>query len=186
MSNKKNSKKRKRIPIDMRIKGKKKKKGLPKVDYLSNMPNHILLRILAHVPMSSFLDLSQTHPQLRYFMQNYAAHICNYAAITRFPNELRGLGVKDVDGWITPMNSLVRIMQREGAKWVVPGKQLHLYEPGPQFLYFLEKKVRMYECGAVMWFLDSLNEETPLPYGGQDYPRWCWLREMIWYHGVPA
>jgi len=174
------------MPIDMRIKGKKKKKRTPKVDYLSNMPNHILLRILAHVPMSSFLDLSQTHPQIRYFMQNFAAHICNFALMTRFPNALKALGIVEVEGWMTPTNGLVRIMQRKGARWVIPGLQLHLYEPGPQFLYFMESRVRMFECGAVERFLDGLNEETPIVYGGADYPRWCWLREMVWYHGVPS
>ncbi|KAE9380922.1 hypothetical protein N431DRAFT_449664 [Stipitochalara longipes BDJ] len=186
MSNKKNSKKRKRLPIDMRIKGKKKKKGSQKVDYLTNMPNHILLQILSNVPMSSFLDLSQTHPQLRWFMHYYAAIICNYTLITRFSGVLKGLGATEIEGWMTPTNGLVHIKPREGSRWVVPGLQLHLYEPGPQFLYFAEKEVPRFECGAVQRFLDGLNKETRVVYGGEDYPRWVWLREMVWYHGVPS
>jgi hypothetical protein len=186
MSNKKNVKKRKRVPVDMRTKGKKKKKSFPRIDYLTNLPNHILLRILAYVPMSSFLDLSQTHPQLRLFMHNHAATICNYNLITRYPNELKGVGVKEIEGWITPTNGLVHVKQREGARWVVPGLQLHLYDPGPHFLYFMEKKVTIFESGAVQRFLDTLNEESPVVFGGKDYPRWVWLREMVWYHGVPS
>lgn len=77
---------------------------------------------------------------------------------------------------------------------MVPGMQLQLYEPGPHFLYFLEKKVTkfmsvqalMVEWEAMQRFMDELNGESPVVYGGRDYPQWIWLRQMVWYHGVPS
>ena len=195
MGGKKNSRKRKRLPIDMRTVGRKKKKSRAKIDYLTNLPANILLRILSNVPMSSFLDLSQTHSQLRWFMHNCAATICNLAIIERFPVEAKFLEASEIGGWLTPGDGFINnIKPRKGTRWVVPGLQLRLCDPGPQFLYFLEKRVLRFSSPGIMKmgmrtlpnFMDSLNEESPVVFGGQDYPRWVWLREMVWYHGVPS
>jgi hypothetical protein len=196
MSDKKNSRKRKRLPRDMKTPGRKNKRGRPskKIDYLTNLPENILLRILSNVSMSSFLDLCQTHSHLRWFIHNYAATICNHAILAHFYSETVIMEVKEIDGWLTPTNWLFHIKPRKGARWVVPGLQLQLHSPGPQFLYFLEKMVLKFsnnDALLVEWkvmqrFLDGLNEESPVVYGGQNYPCWVWLREMVWYHGVPS
>jgi hypothetical protein len=94
---------------------------------------------------------------------------------------------------LTPTNSLIYIQPRKGASWVDEKLQLQLYEPGPQFLYFLQKRVVDFtseDALVPMWsdlqdFMDGLNEESPVVCGGRDYGRWVWLREMVWYYGVP-
>jgi hypothetical protein len=189
MSDKKNSRKRKRLPMDMRAKGRKKKKSKAKIDYLTNVDPVILLRIISYLPISSFLDLSQAHTQLRWFVRNYASIICNFSILTRFPSEAKLLVVKEIEGWLVPTNALITIEPGKDTRWVVPGLRLQIHRPGPQFLYFLEKKVlscSMVERHAMKKFLDELNGESLVVYGGRDYPRWVWLKEMIWYYGIPS
>jgi hypothetical protein len=195
MSGKKNGRKRKRVPMDMRTRGRKKKKAVAKIDYLTNMAPNILLRILSHVPMKSFLDLYQTHPQLRRLMRSHASTICNFTILERFPFEAWKFEAKDVQGWLTPTAGLICGKPRKDTGLVVPGLQLQLYEPGPHFLFFLEKQVLQFDSegkvigdmmAAIQKFMNELNKETPVVYGGQDYPCWVWLREMVWYHGVPS
>lgn len=196
MSNRNSSRSRKlrRVPMDMRTKGRRKKKGKAKIDYLTNLPHNILLRITSNLPMSSFLALSQTHSHLRWFMRRYASTICNLNVQTQFPKEAKILEATYIEGWLTPTGGLVMIKPKDVAKWVDPGLQLLLSQPGPQFLYFLQNRILKFSSGttlivefkAMQEFLDQLNEESPVVYGGKDYPRWCWLKEMIWYHGVPS
>jgi hypothetical protein len=183
-----------KVPMDMRTKGRHKKKMKPKIDYLTNLPHNILLRITSNLPMSSFLALSQAHSHLRWFMHRYASTICNLNIQTQFPKEAKILEAAYIEGWLTPTGGLAMIKPKHVAKWVDPGLRLLLSQPGPQFLYFLQKRILKFssdttlivEFKAMQEFLDSLNEESPVVYGGKDYPRWCWLKEMIWYHGVPS
>jgi hypothetical protein len=194
MSDKKNNRKRKRLPMDMRTRGRKKKKAPAKIDYLTNLPPEIFLEILSNTPLASFLSLAQTHSHLRWFMHRFAATICNINIEARFPTESKLLGATKIEGWLTPTDRLIKIPPMKGSRWVDPGLQLLLSAPGPQFLFFLEKKVLtfsaetvlMVECKAMQEFMSGLNEESPVVYGGKDYPRWCWLKEMIWYHGAPS
>jgi len=199
MSNKRNKRnklaripKKPKPPKKKKEKKKKVKRG-EEIDYLTNMPPEVLLRIVSNVPLNCYLDLTQTCEHLRYWMQNCAAMICNLAIESRFPSEARILESLQINNWLTPTNGLVQIKPRKGARWVRPELQLQLYEPGPQFLYFLEKKVtKLTKINTLVaeWcdlqnFMDGLNEESPTVYGGRDYGRWVWLREMIWYYGVP-
>jgi hypothetical protein len=195
MSNQKNfrARRRKKTKLPKTKKEKKKKKLGEEIDYLTNMPPEILIRIISNVPLSSYLDLTQTSNQLRYMMQNYAEVICSLAIESRFPAEARLLESIEVEGWLTPTNGLIYIQPREVPRWVDEKLQLQLYEPGPQFLYFLERNVVKFtiedpfvaEWSDLQQFMDGLNEESPVVFGGRDYGRWVWLREMVWYYGIP-
>jgi hypothetical protein len=107
-------------------------------------------------------------------MQNYAAVICSLAIESRFPAEARLLESIEVEGWLTPTNGLIYIQPREVPRWVDEKLQLQLYEPGPQFLYFLERNVVKFtiedpfvaEWSDLQQFMDGLNEESPVVFGG--------------------
>jgi hypothetical protein len=196
MSNQKNARARvrkRKPPKNNKEKKKKKKQRHEQIDYLTNMPNEVLLRIVSKVPLSSFLDLIQTSQYLRWFIQQHATMICNLAIESRFPAEARILESTETEGWLTPTNGLICIQPRKGARWVDPRLQLQLYEPGPQFLYFLESKIVKFAVEDALvagwWdlqgFMDGLNEESPVVLGGRDYARWVWLRELVWYYGIP-
>lgn len=166
----KKKKEKKKKEKKQKVKKKKVKRG-EEIDYLTNMPPEVLLRIISNVPLDCYLDLTQTCQHLRYWMQNCADMICNLAIESRFPSEARILEPIQIDNWLTPMH----IKPRKGARWVKPELQLQLYEPGPQFLYFLEKKVaKLTKNNALVadwWdlqnFIDGRNEESPTVYGGR-------------------
>lgn len=54
-------------------------------DHLTTVPPEILTKILAEVPLSSFLSLTHTCSGLRQFLKANAAQICNAAIRARFP-----------------------------------------------------------------------------------------------------
>jgi hypothetical protein len=56
-------------------------------DYLTYLPSDLLTKILAEIPLSSFLDLTDTSRGIPVSIRPKIVATCNAAIRSRFPNE---------------------------------------------------------------------------------------------------
>jgi hypothetical protein len=136
-------------------------------DYLTTLPAELLSQIIADLPLRSFLDLSHTSSFLRYFIKTNASIICNDAIKTYYSREAKLLETEKRSGWLVPTHEQLR--RREDffsdllggylcqdnpcehnpangihcglfgylrGPWEI---QVKITDPGPQFLFFLER-----------------------------------------------
>ncbi|KAE9380921.1 hypothetical protein N431DRAFT_459833 [Stipitochalara longipes BDJ] len=90
-------------------------------DYLTSFPPEILIKILAEVPLSSFLNLMQTSRGLRGFLKANAARICNTAIRARFLIHAKLFKLVLKDGWLVTTHpeipSCNRVMSEREIIW---------------------------------------------------------------------
>jgi hypothetical protein len=130
-------------------------------DYLTTLPTELLLDIFAEVPISSFLDLTQTSRGLRTFIKAHAARLCNLAIQTRYAQEAKRLKLTNDGTWLVVAHAGLRRVEdgyeagrsyatREKLPYTVDSSgqqserphfklQLKLSRPGPMLLFFLEE-----------------------------------------------
>lgn len=82
-------------------------------DYLTTLPPELLTKVIAEIPLSSFLALTQTSSGLRAFIKSNAARICNTAIRSRFPLEADFLDVTLQNGWLVATHPDIMGMRQE-------------------------------------------------------------------------
>ena len=112
--------KKKGVPWNKKPKPKKKRK-IDEIDYLTNLPHKILLKIISILPLSSYLDLAGTSQHLRHVLHTCSATICNLVIKERYSLESLVLESIKIDGWMTP--TALSLRTRYEPKWVDPGLQ---------------------------------------------------------------
>ena len=71
-------------------------------DYLTSLPTELLVKVIAKVPIDSYLDLTYTSKGLRDFMKANAAGICNEAIRSRHSIAAEFLKSELKSGWLLP------------------------------------------------------------------------------------
>jgi hypothetical protein len=128
------------------------------VDYLTNLPPEVLLKIIALIPSKFYLDIIHTSTFLRSFLKLNASQICNEAIRTRYALEAKVLETTMEAGWLVPTK-----LKEEETRYTLDFRRLHyvgsryryvtflcekgqkrylrtsMMEPGPQYIYFLEQ-----------------------------------------------
>lgn len=150
-------------------------------DYLTGLPAELLLKIIPHLPLQSFFDLSHTSSFLRYFLKIHASLICNDAIGSYFPEQAKILETKKRLGWLVPTNEELqrreeffsdclgidlrdrRLCEHNPSKKVhcTPFEdltdfrdfQIKISDPGPQYLFFLQKG--FLQGGVLYWYLEE-------------------------------
>jgi hypothetical protein len=141
-------------------------------DYLTPLPTELLIKVIAEVPMDSYLDLTHTSKGLRDFMKANAAGICNEAIRRRHSVMAENLKTELKSGWLVSTHQGFDIydkdylMMLDCAVWpdevssfkyysllgeLFHGDVNHLRtmiinvkSPGPQFLHFLESNLMVF------------------------------------------
>ncbi|PMD30951.1 hypothetical protein L207DRAFT_611640 [Hyaloscypha variabilis F] len=130
------------------------------VDYLTNLPPEVLLKIIALIPSKFYLDIIHTSKFLRSFLKLNASQICNEAIRTRYALEAKVLETTMEAGWLVPTS---RKLKEEETRYTLDFRRLHyvgsryryitflcekeqkrylrtsMMEPGQQYIYFLEQ-----------------------------------------------
>ena len=130
------------------------KVSVTKKDYLTNLPPELHLKIIPLLPAASFFDLAHTSAHLRAFMKLHAPTICNTAIELHFSQVSYKLISQRINGWLVPSHPIVARVEEEVRKekidlikkyphwgWKIPYLRMKLTEPGPQYLFFLEKEI---------------------------------------------
>jgi hypothetical protein len=73
-------------------------------DYLTTIPLEILVKILADVPISDYLDLVHTSRGLRDIIRAAAPQLCNQAIRSRHAAMAKYLESEMLGGWLVPMH----------------------------------------------------------------------------------
>ncbi|KAH8816017.1 hypothetical protein F5884DRAFT_205206 [Xylogone sp. PMI_703] len=84
---------------------------------LANLPPELLLRVISHLPTTSYLPLVQTCQGLRLFFAQHAAHICNTQIQLRFAREAEMMQTIWKDGWLVPSQPCVRREEQKLLRW---------------------------------------------------------------------
>jgi hypothetical protein len=71
-------------------------------DYLTSLPAELLIKIIAEVPMDSYLDLAHTSKGLLDFMKANAADVCNEAIRSRHSFAAKCFKTELKNGWLVP------------------------------------------------------------------------------------
>jgi hypothetical protein len=175
-------------------------------DRLTTLPAKLLIKIIADVPLSSFLDLTQTCRYLRHLIKDNAKEICNKAIEARFPLHTKYLHPVKKRGWLT--HSLYYLHSWE-QRAVVKRKseriftdreswdykwdyKIKLTQPGPQYLAFLESDVVVMTIDKGMRGRENNMERFLKRVNGPWVKALVWVREMVivdrrmmWYYGAP-
>lgn len=136
-------------------------------DYLTALPAELLLKIIPHLPLRSFFDLSHTSSFLRYFIQTHASLLCNNAIEAYYPRQAQILETEKRGGWLVPTYEELRHREEFFSDCLgfglrdlrlcehnpinmVPCEpfdsledfrdfQVKISNPGPQYLFFLQR-----------------------------------------------
>jgi hypothetical protein len=74
---------------------------------LTTVPTEILVKVIAQVPLKSYLDLVHTSKVFGNFIKLNASRICNEAIRSRFRLEAKVLGSELNSGWLVPTHDKV-------------------------------------------------------------------------------
>lgn len=175
-------------------------------DRLTTLPAELLIKIIAEVPLSFFLDLTQTCRHLRHLIKDNAKEICNGAIESRFPLHAKYLHPVKKRGWLT--HSLYYLHSWE-QRAVVKRKseriftdresweynwdyKIKLTQPGPQYLAFLESDVVVMTIDKGMRGREDNMERFLRRVNGPWVKASDWVKEMVivdrrmmWYYGAP-
>jgi hypothetical protein len=138
-------------------------------DYLTSLPTELLIKVIAEVPINSYLDLTHTSKGLRDFMKANAADVCNEAIRSRHSIVAKFLKMELLTGWLVPTHEgfdmededyISRLDHRvlpthvsrfkdysllgelfNGDVDLLRTKIINVKSPGPQFLHFLERNI---------------------------------------------
>lgn len=168
-------------------------------DPLTSLPAELLIKIIAHLPLNNFLDVSRASSKICQFMKTHAAAICNTSLRINYPARLELLQAELQEGWLVPKHpkllasqvfkeKIYYIYRTPFQPWLFRHK---LSLPGPQFLYILPRAVAPSSPKASMAqrqkdLLDALSIALSDLWLCRRHvcekPR---VRELIWYYGAP-
>jgi hypothetical protein len=146
-------------------------------DYLTSLPTELLARVIAEVPISSYLDITHTSRILRDFIKTNAARLCNEVIRSQHSVAAEYFKSEMVDGWLLPtmeeleseevsymqrtysylrwLEEKGRMVQRQGLLGQIPFPGcaenwetcIRITDPGPQYVHFLESQI-LQLCGG--------------------------------------
>lgn len=147
-------------------------------DYLTGLPAELLLKIIPHLPLRSFFELSHTSSFLRYFIRTHGSLLCNDTIQAYYPTQAKIMETEKKSGWLVPTHEELRrredffsdcmgdslrdlrLCQHNPTK-TVPCEPFHsltdfrdfqvkVTDPGPQFLFFLQRG--FLQAGVLYWY----------------------------------
>lgn len=97
-------------------------------DHQTALPTELLLKILPHVPISSFLDVAHTSRRLQAIFKTHSAQICNSAIEIDpyFSARAKYLSATKVNGWLVPQNAF--LANKEENFWKCLGRSIERHD----------------------------------------------------------
>jgi len=125
-------------------------------DCLSSLPLELLVMIVSHVPLESYVDIVQTSSPLRQLVKMNGARLCNAIIGNRFSLEASMIPSARINSWIVPTHPDLDALERyllDKKKYIDDAMagtsaeqesstrdlQIKLSRPGPQYLMWLQR-----------------------------------------------
>jgi hypothetical protein len=89
----------------------------PNRDYLTSLPNEILIKVISEIPILCYLDIAHTSRHLRSVLKANAARICNLRISSRYWFAAQYFQTEIKSGWLLPkhdVNIHIDLQERPG------------------------------------------------------------------------